>query len=123
MRICPKCKGEYSHISKEVNGHKAYVCEDCGYVFWESEASTEVPLELSDGEFAVLARMAHERDVTFNQLINDILRAKLDDFEAFVNKLRDEFGLPKVLSALSSKDLQDYIRFLEAKHYGKTHEK
>lgn len=33
-----------------------------------------VEIELSDYEFLVLAKMAHEKDVTFNQFCNTILR-------------------------------------------------
>lgn len=32
-----------------------------------------IEIELSDGEFLRLAKQAHELDVTFNQLVNNIL--------------------------------------------------
>jgi hypothetical protein len=39
----------------------------------ESEWTETVELNLSDSEFLTLARMAHEKDITFNQLVNEIL--------------------------------------------------
>lgn len=38
-----------------------------------------VEVELSDEDFILLARMAHERDITFNQLINSLLRSWIDE--------------------------------------------
>ena len=32
-----------------------------------------IDVELSDSEFLSLARQAHEQDITFNQLVNNIL--------------------------------------------------
>lgn len=32
-----------------------------------------IEIELSDSEFLSLARQAHEQDITFNQLVNNIL--------------------------------------------------
>lgn len=37
-----------------------------------------VVVELTDREFLVLARAAHDRDITFNQLCNEIIRKELD---------------------------------------------
>jgi hypothetical protein len=34
----------------------------------------QVPIELSDEDFLALAKMAHERDITFNEMICDALR-------------------------------------------------
>lgn len=39
----------------------------------------EVEIELTDEEWLVLFREAHRRDITLNQLINDILRKALDE--------------------------------------------
>ena len=33
-----------------------------------------VQIELTDAEFCVLAKLAHEQDITFNKLIESILR-------------------------------------------------
>ena len=32
-----------------------------------------VPVELSDEEFLAIARLAHERDITFNKMVEEIL--------------------------------------------------
>ena len=37
----------------------------------------EVPIDLSDDEWLVLFRMAHEQDITLNQLVDKILRTAL----------------------------------------------
>jgi len=41
-----------------------------------------VEVEFSDQVFLELARMAHERDITFNELCNDILREQIEKIEA-----------------------------------------
>ena len=33
----------------------------------------EIPVDLTDEEFLAIAKMAHERDITLNQLVEDIL--------------------------------------------------
>lgn len=33
----------------------------------------EIPVDLSDEEFLAIARMAHERDITFNKMVETIL--------------------------------------------------
>ena len=40
----------------------------------EFDTRIEVPIELSDADFMALAKMAHEEDITFNQLIGRILK-------------------------------------------------
>lgn len=42
----------------------------------------EVEIELTDEEFLKLAKIAHSRDITFNQLCNDLLREYMDRVEA-----------------------------------------
>lgn len=37
-----------------------------------------VPIELSDADFNRLAKMAHERDITFNELVCEILRLEIE---------------------------------------------
>ena len=45
----------------------------------QSIASTELTeISLTDSEFLMLAKIAHEQDITFNQLINKILREVVD---------------------------------------------
>lgn len=47
----------------------------------------EVEVSIDDETFIKLAKMAHEKDITFNQLCNDIIREKMELEE---NKLKDE---------------------------------
>ena len=39
----------------------------------KEDDQVDVPLYLSDNEFITLAKLAHESDITFNQLVNQIL--------------------------------------------------
>lgn len=42
----------------------------------DNRATVEV--DLSDEEFMHIARLAHERDITFNQMVEIILQAEID---------------------------------------------
>jgi len=44
----------------------------------EYDTRVSVPVEFTDAEFATYARMAHEQDITLNQLIEHALRRALD---------------------------------------------
>jgi hypothetical protein len=37
-----------------------------------------MPIDISDEDFASIARMAHERDITFNEMVEHILREEID---------------------------------------------
>ena len=37
----------------------------------------EIEIEMSDKEFLFFAKMAHEKDITFNQLINEVIKDHL----------------------------------------------
>ena len=41
-----------------------------------------VPVELSDEEFLAIARMAHERDITFNKMVEAILWSYINDVKS-----------------------------------------
>jgi hypothetical protein len=45
------------------------------------DTKVTVPLELPDNELFTLMKMAHERNTTFNQLIEDILWIAIQDAE------------------------------------------
>lgn len=45
-----------------------------------------IAIELSDAEFLKLAKMAHEHDVTFNELVNRILRDHIEELKADTNE-------------------------------------
>ena len=38
----------------------------------------DVPIDLTDEEFLSIARMAHERDITLNQLAEEVLREEIE---------------------------------------------
>jgi len=40
-----------------------------------------VEVDISDEEFLALAKIAHERDITFNQLVNEIILKKTQEQE------------------------------------------
>lgn len=42
----------------------------------------QVPIELSDAELLRFMKLAHERDITFNQLVEEALRFAIDEFNA-----------------------------------------
>lgn len=42
----------------------------------------KVPVDFSDEELLQYMKLAHERDITFNQLVEEALRCAIDDFEA-----------------------------------------
>jgi predicted DNA-binding ribbon-helix-helix protein len=41
----------------------------------------DVPIELTDEQWYSLMKMAHERDITLNQLVEHILTAEMDRIE------------------------------------------
>lgn len=46
------------------------------------DTRVSIPVEFTDEELFVYMKMAHERDITLNQLIEQALRAAVEDFEA-----------------------------------------
>ena len=50
---------------------------------------TEVALDLTDAELLVLFKMAHERDMTFNNFVEQVLRDFLEqlEYDNLLNKL------------------------------------
>ena len=40
-----------------------------------------IDLQLTDEEFCVLAKLAHEKDITFNKLIEEILMEHIKEFK------------------------------------------
>ena len=39
----------------------------------EEKKYAEIQIDISDEDFLILAKLSHEQDVTFNQLVNNIL--------------------------------------------------
>jgi hypothetical protein len=48
-----------------------------------------VPVDLSDEEFLTIAKMAHERDITFNKMVEAILWSYIKDTKSKIPTLTD----------------------------------
>ena len=48
----------------------------------KKEKMVDVEIDLDDATFLALAKMAHDQDITFNQLANKILVEELDRLDA-----------------------------------------
>lgn len=46
------------------------------------EKYEEVQIDIDDDVFMALAKIAHERDITFNQLCNEIIREQIEKAES-----------------------------------------
>jgi len=46
-----------------------------------TEKMVDMEIEMSDEEFLFVAKMAHDRDITFNQMINKIMEDFIKEFE------------------------------------------
>ena len=51
-------------------------CSDC-----DDDCDNDIDIELSDDEFLAIAKMAHERDCTFNEMINEIIEDYIFEVE------------------------------------------
>lgn len=50
----------------------------------------EIPVDLTDEEFLAIAKMAHERDITFNKMVENILWAYIKDVKSKIPTLTEE---------------------------------
>lgn len=55
----------------------------------ESKYET-IPVDLSDEEFLSIARMAHERDITFNKMVEIILWNYINETKSKIPTLTEE---------------------------------
>lgn len=55
-----------------------------------NDGRSEVEIELSDEEFLSIARMAHNRDITFNKMVETILWQYINDTKSKIPTLTDE---------------------------------
>ncbi len=57
------------------------------------DTRVQIPVEFSDDELLKYMKMAHERDITFNQFVEEALRAAIDEFKLRdqVDDMRDEY--------------------------------
>ena len=54
-----------------------------------TEKYETVPVELSDEEFLAIAKMAHDRDITFNKMVEAILWSYIKDIKNKIPTLTD----------------------------------
>jgi hypothetical protein len=50
----------------------------------------DMPIELSDDEFLAIAKMAHERDITFNKMVETILWNYINEAKSKIPTLTEE---------------------------------
>jgi hypothetical protein len=63
----------------------------------EYDTRVSIPVDFSDDELLKYMTMAHERDMTFNQFIEEALREAMKDFKSNPEAFKDKYGskLPK----------------------------
>jgi len=42
------------------------------------EKREEIEIEIEDEDFLKIAKMAHEKDITFNDMVNEILKSQME---------------------------------------------
>lgn len=60
----------------------------------------EILLDLTDEEFLKIARLAHKNDITFNQMVNQILR---EEMEKAIKLAKANFEIDKVTKSKRKK--------------------
>jgi hypothetical protein len=55
------------------------------------DTRVQVPIEFDDDELLVLMKLAHERDITFNQFVEEALRTALVEFERDPESIKSRF--------------------------------
>jgi len=56
----------------------------------KKEGYEDIPVDLTDEEFLAIAKMAHERDITFNKMVENILWSYIKDTKSKIPTLTDE---------------------------------
>lgn len=56
----------------------------------KEEKMVDMPIDLSDEEFCAIAKMAHERDITFNKMVEIILWDYINNTKKKIPTLTDE---------------------------------
>lgn len=54
------------------------------------DTRVSIPIELPDNELLVLFKLAHERDMKFNDFVEEVLTAALEDFKRNPEKLKNQ---------------------------------
>ena len=56
----------------------------------ETDKYETIPVDLTDEEFLTIARMAHERDITFNKMVETILWSYINERKNKIPTLTEE---------------------------------
>lgn len=56
----------------------------------QKDGYEEIPVDLSDEEFLAIAKMAHERDITFNKMVEAILWSYINKTKSQIPTLTEE---------------------------------
>jgi len=74
------------------------------------DTRVSVPVDFTDEELLTYMKMAHDRDITFNQLVEDALRAAIDEFN-----MREEYDF----SDAEHGPVEESIKKIKKKKKGK----
>jgi hypothetical protein len=74
------------------------------------DTRVSVPVDFTDEELLTYMKMAHDRDITFNQLVEDALRAAIDEFN-----MREEYDF----SDAERGPVEESIKKIKKKKKGK----
>lgn len=72
------------------------------------DTRVSIPIELPDNELLVLFKMAHERDMKFNDFVEEVLTAALEDFKRNPEKMKrsaDEWKKDHFVKDMIKKDI------------------
>jgi hypothetical protein len=99
-------------------------CLECGQTWGHCTHTKGVrdiralQIDISEEEFVLLSKLAHERNITFNKLCNDILRECMEkedkSFTLYQKNIRDQHIFE---IHAHSFEPSDYISWLEQKLY------
>ena len=51
-----------------------------------------IEVNLTDEEFLGIAKLAHERDITFNKMVEYIIQQEIDRISVETNRIQEHFG-------------------------------
>lgn len=60
----------------------------------KTDDRVDLPVDLTDDEFLAIAKMAHERDITFNKMVETILWNYINETKSKIPTLTDEVPKP-----------------------------
>lgn len=123
---CPKCGSDNTKVRQTRYGPSNLThmeCQSCGHRGNPNkDRFVDVPIDLSDEDFTALAKMAHEQDITFNQLCVNILREQMEkeekSLEAYRKTLYDSFLNSHPTDNMTNEEVDiEFIEWLERKLY------